>query len=234
MKVYVVAARELRGLFASGVGPVIGAIWLALSGWTFVNSVTGTGEATLTPWANDLQFFLLPLGATLAMRTLAEEQRSGTIDLLLSAPVRRWEIVSGKYLGVLGFFVVLLAATFPYPALLNLWANPAGGPLVGAYLGVFLFGAAALAVGVFASSATTSQAVAAIAAIAVLTVFWYLDSIAQFVGGAGVERILFWGSLSPHLEPFMLGSVSVRDGLYYLSFTAFWLAAGATVLRRRL
>lgn len=233
-KVRVVAGRELKALLLSGTGPVVAAIWLALSGWTFANSVTGIGEATLTPWANDVQFFLLPLGATLAMQTLAPEQRQGTIDLLLSSPVRMWQLVTGKFLGVLAFFGLLLVATAPYALALLVWADPAVGPMIGAYIGVFLFGSAALAVGVFASAATTSQLVAAITSIALGTVFWSLDSLAEYIGGAGAERILFWGSLGPHLEAFLFGTLSLRDALYYVSFAAFWLGAAALVLRRRL
>lgn len=233
-KTFLVAGRELRALFLSGVGPTVAVIFLALSGWTFTNSVFGTGEASLTLWANDVQFLLLPLGAILAMRTLAEEQRTGTIDLLLSSPVRLWQVVAGKYVGTLGFYTILLAATVSYPVLLETWANPERGPFVGAYLGVWLFGAGAIAIGVFASAATSSQVVAALAAIAIAIVTWYLDSFATYVGGEGVERVLFWASPSPHLESFLLGRISLRDAVYYLSFVVFWLASGAQVLRRRL
>lgn len=232
--VRLIAGRELRSLILSGAGGVVGAIWLVLSGYLFSQSVVGTGEATLTPWANDVQVFLLPLAAALAMGTLASEQRSGTIDLWLSSPVRVWQLVTGKYLGTLAFFAVLLALTAPYVLVLTWWADPPAGPMIGAYIGVFLFGASALAVGVFASATTTSQIVAAFGGVAILTVFYYLDSLSEFLGGAGAERILFWGSLTPHLEAFMFGSLSLRDGVYYVSFAAFWVAAAAFVLRRRL
>jgi ABC-2 type transport system permease protein len=197
----------------------------------------------LTDWVMGPVFinagvFLLFLVPVLSMRLLAEERRGRTLELLMTTPVRALEIVLGKYLAAVTILAIMLLLTVVFPLLLHLVGEGEASPLdwrtIGSsYLGLFLFGAACLAVGLLASALTDSQVVAAIVSFAVLLLFWVIGVAAR--GQEGVAReLLEYLSLTIHLETFVRGILRLSDVVYYLSliFVGLFLAHRAVDAQR--
>jgi len=165
----------------------------------------------------------------LSMRLIAEEKRGRTFELLMTAPVRPIEIVLGKYLAALAVMAVSVGLVGAFPAILSFFARGAHGgsgvewQTVGTgLLGLLLLGAMAMAVGLFVSSLTESQAVAALASFVTLITLWLATIFT--VGGEGPMKELAQGmSASEHLMPFLQGRIELKDVLYYLSFIVLGL-----------
>jgi len=185
-------------------------------------------QMNLTDWVmgplflNITVFFLFML-PILTMRLLAEERRTKTMELLMTAPVRPWEIVLGKYLAAFLMMGIMLALTFVFPLLLQVYGGATGGasPLdwhtvLTSYLGMVLLGASFVAVGLFASSVTESQIVAVIVGFAALLMFYVIGLAAR--GEEGFWQTFFQHlSITTHLEGFVRGMVKLVDVVYYLS-----------------
>jgi ABC-2 type transport system permease protein len=216
-RISAVAQRELQSYFVSPVAYIVIAFFLIISGLLFALIVGSTREATLRYLFSNVSVIFLFITPLLTMRLLAEEQRTGTIELLLTNPVRDAEVVIGKYLAALGVLAVMLALTLYYPVLLILLGgNPDRGPLVTGYLGVLLLGAAFLAVGLFASSLTQNQIVAAVITFAVLLVLWLSDGLQTFTSGV-LASIVSYLSVNGHFQEFSSGIIDSQDVLYFLT-----------------
>jgi ABC-2 type transport system permease protein len=224
--VLVVARRELGSYFSSPLAYVVTFFFLVISGLLFYQSLSSQ-QATIRPTVSTIMTILLLLAPLLSMRLLAEEQRTGTLELLLTAPVRDWEVVVGKFLAAVGLLGVMLLLTLIYPAILFIWGQPDPGEVFGGYLAVLLFGAAALSIGLFASSLTQNQIVSAVIAFAVMLVLWVLDTVVQPLGGP-VGSVLTYVAVYPHISDMSQGVVSTKDVLYYVS-----LITGALFLTTR-
>jgi ABC-2 type transport system permease protein len=226
--VLAIARRELASYYTSIVGYVVTFFFLIVNGvWFYLGLASQQQDASLRPVVGTLLTIFLLLSPILSMRLLAEEQRAGTLELLLTAPVRDGEVAIGKFLAALGFLAVMLVLTLAYPAVLFIYGRPDPGELFGGYLAMLLFGAAAMAVGLFASSLTQNQIVAAVISWAVFLVLWVFDGAAQFVGGTFGE-VLRYLAMFPHLNDMTRGVVNTKDVVYYLS-----LVVGALFLTTR-
>jgi ABC-2 type transport system permease protein len=173
--------------------------------------------------------FLLPL---VTMRLFAEERRAGTIELLLTYPVRDGAVLAGKYLAALTLYGVMIAATLVYPAMLYAFARVEWGPVVTCYLGLLLLGGTFLAVGLFVSSVTENQVVAAVGTIGILLTFWIVGWTADFAGGA-LGAVLRHLSIIEHNDTFTKGVLDTKDIIYYLNFTALALFLALRSLESR-
>ena len=156
----------------------------------------------------------------------------GTIELLLTAPVRDLEVVIGKYLASLTVFVIMLGLTLYYPVLLFWFGDPDLGPVFSGYLGFFLLGASFLSVGLLASSLTGNQIVSAVLAFGLLLMVWMLAGAASFVSGTLAE-VVNYISLSVHLGDFVKGVIDSTHIVYYLSFIALFVFLTARSLETR-
>ncbi len=178
-------------------------------------------EGLIRPLYQNFGFILLLVVPLLSMRLLAEEKKQGTAELLLTAPVRTSELVLGKYAGALGFLVVLMILTVQYPFFLWAWgATPPLGPFLSAFLGVLLLGAAFLSVGLFMSSLTENQIIAAVTSFVVLLVFWIIGFAGQVLGGR-LEVLFRALSLIENVEDFSKGVIDTRHVVFFLTFIAF-------------
>jgi ABC-2 type transport system permease protein len=152
------------------------------------------------------------------MRLFAEERRSGTIELLLTYPIRDGAVLLGKYLAALAMYGVMLLFTLVYPAVVLYFARVEWGVLGAGYLGLLLMGATFLAVGIFASSLTENQIVASIITFGILLIFWVIGWSADYAGGPW-GRVLSHISLLEHFDSFAKGVLDTKDILYYVNFT---------------
>jgi ABC-2 type transport system permease protein len=176
---------------------------------------------------------LLLVAPALTMRLLAEEQRSGTIELLLTAPVRDWEVVGGKYLASLTLFLTMVALTLYYPLILMAFGNPDLGVLAASYIGVILLGGSFLSLGLLASSLTQNQVVAAMISFGLILSLWLVGFLSGVVTGPGAD-IVDYISIVAHYGDFMKGIVASKDVIYYLSIIggALFLATRSLETRR--
>jgi ABC-2 type transport system permease protein len=220
-----IARREFRAYLTSPMAYIIACVFLVLYGALFVWYFENTGysdtsiQGYLDIWGN---LVLMLFSAALAMRLIAEEKKLGTWELLLTAPVKDTEIVLGKFVGSLGMLVSMLALTLYFPLLLWIFGDPDGGPIITGYLGLFLLGAASLSIGLFASSVTSNQIVAAVIAGGILAVLYFIGSAGGNISGA-VGDILSYISLSSHFPAFMAGIIDTKAIIYYLSVIALFL-----------
>ena len=228
-----VAWKEIQVYFSSPTAYIVGLIFLVLSGFFFSRDLNDPFPlATLAPFFQGAVIILILLAPALTMRLLAEEQKLGTIELLLTAPVRDWEIVLGKYLASLVFLVATVALTGYYTVLLVVFASPDPGPIYSGYLGLFLYGAASLSVGMLCSTLTSNQIVAAVVAMGILLILFFADLAAGAVGGTTATVIGEIG-LKSHFDDFERGVIDTKDIIYFLSVTAFFLFLSVRALESR-
>ncbi len=234
--VLAITGKELRTYFVSPVAYVVAAGFLLIMGIFFAFVVMQSPQSqniSLEPVLGSAPIILLLLAPVLTMRLLAEETRSGTMELVLTSPVRDGEVVLGKYLASLLFFLFMLALTLVYPLVLLRFGNPDRGVLVSSYVGAALFGAAFLAVGVLASALTQNQIVAAVISLATLLALWLIDIFANLTRGA-LADILNYLSIISRYSDFLRGVISSQNVIYYLSViaVALFLATRALETRR--
>lgn len=226
-----IASRELRSFAVSPFAYVVAALYFALNGLLFVSELPDLTEARVDGWMRHAALLTVFVAPLLSMRVLAEERRSGSLEVLLSSPVRDFSVVLGKFLGLLGAYAVLLAATAVYPLVIARWGTPDAGPIVAGYLGLLLLGAASLGVGLLASVLSRQQIVAAVLAFVTLLSLWELDALAPHLGGA--ERVLGYLATSPHIEPFVRGLVRPQDAVYYATVAVVTVVVAAKALESR-
>jgi gliding motility-associated transport system permease protein len=164
--------------------------------------------------------FLLPM---VTMRAYAEEKRSGTIELLLTAPLTDLQIILGKFLGALGLYAAMLAATIPAFAILFAYGNPDWLPLVTTYLGLLLFGAAFLALGLFLSSTTQNQIVAGAATFMLLLMLLLVGWLRDFTTWEPALNVISALSIYEHLDDFTKGVIDTKHIAYYVSIVTLGL-----------
>ena len=223
MNTFNIAWKETKSYFGTPAAYIVGAMFLALTGVFFVSDVTAPfAEASVRGIVDWASFFLIFLAPLLTMRLLAEEQKLGTLELLLTSPVRDWEVVLGKYIASLLILAAILAVTFYYALLLYGFGDPDNGPVLSGYLGLFLYGAAALAMGLLGSSLSGNQIVAAVLGIAILLMLSFVNRIADIVTGIAAE--VFNGmSMNEHITDFSRGVIDSSSVLFFLSLTAVFL-----------
>jgi ABC-2 type transport system permease protein len=163
--------------------------------------------------------FTLPL---VTMRTYAEEKRSGTIELLLTAPLTDLQIVLGKFAGGMLLYLSMLAVTLIHIAILFAFGNPEWKPIATGYLGLILMGGCFLSLGLFISSLTRNQIIAGMATFAVFLLFWIVNWMSTF-SGPTMQDVLNYLSITDHMNDFTRGVLDTKHLVYYFSFIAFSL-----------
>jgi ABC-2 type transport system permease protein len=218
---FIVFRREITQYFLTPFAYLIGAALLLLSAILFNNDIRASigikpPDAALIP--SFLSFVLIFFAPLLTMRLLAEETREGTLELLLTAPVRDGEIVVGKFLGAWFYFSFLLVATFSYQIILfNLPQYvPDLGHAISAYIGIWLYGGATLAIGLLFSALTENQIIAAFLGMAALLFLWTADSVAVITQNIDVRVIIRQLTLPGHFSTsFAAGLVRGEDLVYF-------------------
>lgn len=224
MKFLVICRRELHSYFGSFIAYILLAVFLLLSGYFFYSDLIFFvlfGGFTLATGLWQFLFIDMRLVAMLVlplvtMRLFAEEKKSGTIELLLTYPVRDGEVLLGKYLAALTVFAAMLVLTLAYPLIVAWVTRVEWGPLATGYLGLFLQGAAFIAIGILISSLTENQIVAAVATFGTLLIFWVIAWASDSAGGV-LGRVLSHLSLTEHADSFAKGVIETKDLIYYVN-----------------
>ncbi|MHB8618908.1 MAG: ABC transporter permease subunit [Chloroflexota bacterium] len=212
-----ITGRELQAYFASPIAYLVSFGFLFINGYLYWVILVSSRQASLVSVFGDMAIVLLFISPAITMRLLSEEQRSGTIELLLTSPVREAELVLGKWLAAMALFLAMLVLTLPYPLFLLKYGQPDIGPMLSGYLGIFLLEGVFLAVGLFMSSLTQNQIVAFVLSVGLLLVLWLLQGGGQNLGQGGGNPVLTYIALSPHYDGFTSGSIQLKDLVYYVS-----------------
>ena len=232
-----VCKRELRSYFATPVAYVFIVIFLVLSSaFTFyLGNFYERGQADLLPFFSFLPWLYLFLVPAVSMRLWSEERKSGTIELLLTLPITMWQAVTGKFLAAWLFIGIALALTFPLWITVNYLGYPDNGVIFASYLGAWLMAGAFLAIGSCISAATRNQVVAFILTVVVCFLLvmagfpLVLDAFRSWAPQVLVDAIASLSFLT-HFSSISKGVIDLRDLLYFVLMTGFWLYASAIVI----
>jgi ABC-2 type transport system permease protein len=217
-----IATKEFKSYLVSPMAFIVTGIFLVITGVFFAIEPSTYYQTSISGFLQSGSIILLLLTAVITMRLIAEERKLGTIELLLTAPVRDSELILGKYFGSLGIILVMLVLTLYYPILLIIFGDPDIGPIGTGYLGMFLLGGTCLAIGLFASSLSSNQIVSAVVAGGILFGLWFIGVAADYLPQKLAEVINYF-SLSYYFSDFIKGIIDTRAIIYYLSITALFL-----------
>lgn len=237
--VWIIASREFRHYFISPIAYALATmLYLILGGIFFINVYFGleTGQISADGRIVIGVMVTILLFATpaITMRLLSDEYRMGTMELLLTAPVRDGELVVGKWLGAFGFMVAVMAVTWVYPLILHRMTSPGidQGTLVAAYVGLLLMVGAMLAIGVFISALFRSPVAAFFVALGVMLGLWIVGSLSSTSGTLG-QLAGYVGIAGHYYNNFYYGVLDLGDAVYFLSLTALSLFLGTQVVQAR-
>ncbi len=217
-----IATRELRAYFDAPVAYIVVVTFLAVTGWLFFSQLFLVDRATarilFAPSPFSPSLLLVVLAPAVTMRLLAEERKSGTIELLTTMPVTDTHVVLGKFLAAFGLISVALGLTIAYPLSVSFVGPLDWGPVLAGYVGLVLFSASLIAIGIFCSSLTDNQIVAFIVSFLVSATLYYVYWL-QILVPASWAALLEYVSVSYHLDNMARGVIDSRDVLYYSSLT---------------
>jgi ABC-2 type transport system permease protein len=241
--IWTIAKREYDNYFNSPLAYVVAfsillplGIYFALILWVSAQQAAmggGAPEATPINWL--FVFLMIFLSPALTMRALSDEARMGTLELMLTAPVRDFELVAGKWLGAMLFVLSLALVTLVYPIILNNFVTPSidWKVIISSYIGLVLVVSALLAIGVGISAVFTNQFAAFFTTLGLFFFLWFMVSLpASYLQESG--EVLNYLSLSNHFSQSMnLGTINLGDIAYYLSLTVLGLFVGTTAIEIR-
>jgi ABC-2 type transport system permease protein len=235
-----ITKREFRSYFDSPLAYVVICLSLLMLGvWVF----SGPGHFWQVDRASlGAMFEALPLGLVhliipvVTMRLIAEEKRSGTLEMLITLPVKDSEVIIGKFLGAFGLVMSFVAATLLYPIFMFKWPWHLGpldtGPILSGYIGLTLLSAACVAIGLLISSVTESQVIALFVTFVVLGFFYWIDFVGQFAPST-LGMVLRQISFREHLSSFEKGLIDTRDVVFFLSCATLALVLAFRSLESR-
>lgn len=245
--------RELRAYFSSPIAYVVMGMFLAITGYFYYNNLSlfslislqasqnpmlaqqlNFTEMVLNTIFRNMGIIFLFLAPMVTMRLFAEEKKAGTIELLLTYPVKDLGVALGKFAAALSLLIVMLALTSLYAGIMAFLGNVEIGTVLIGYLGVILMGASFLAIGMWLSSLTENQIVAATVTLIVLLFFWVIKQATLFIDQATLREIMSQLSLPEHLDNFAKGVIDTRDVIFYLNFIVFFIFLTLRSLESRL
>jgi ABC-2 type transport system permease protein len=229
----VIARREFGSYFHSPIAYVAMTLFLVASGFSFVHDFEPGQPAALRSIFDWMIWFLVLIVPILSMGLLSQEWATGTIETLMTAPVGEADVVLGKFMGSLGLLVVMLIPTLLYVVMLCIYGRPDAGPIISGYLGIVLVGSLFISIGLFCSSLTRSQIVAAIASASILAL---ITIIPWFVGGTALPK--FWRNVIDQAvfkryTEFSKGVLGLGNVVFFVLTTAVFLFVTTKVLESR-
>ena len=234
-QIWVITKRELQSFFDSLTAYIMLIAFLGFSGfftWLFGSDIFFIKQASLQSFfgvAYWTLFFFIP---ALTMRQFAEENKTGTIELLLTRPVNDWQVVFGKFLATLLLITIALLFTIPYYITVASLGNVDHGAVILGYFGLILMSAAYISIGIFTSSISNNQIIGFLLALAIGILFQFLFSF--IAGGTSgiISEILYYLSISTHFESISRGVIDSRDLIYFFSLIFLGLVSTEAVLQK--
>jgi ABC-2 type transport system permease protein len=227
-----IAKREFRGYFNSPAAYIVICLFLFVMGFFFWNPFFLINRASVRSMYDLMAILLMPTAPALTMGLLAEEKRTGTIEILLTMPVRDPEVIIGKYLAALGLLAVLLVCTIAYPLSVSSLGHLDWGPVFAGYFALLLQGGAMLAIGVLTSSWTDNQLIAFFTSGILCFAFWIVSRFLPFVP-QNIASVVEWISFDYHFQDLVRGVFDSRHVIYFLTVIGFSLALAFRSLESR-
>ena len=224
--------KELRSYFNSPIAYILLTVFLLIAGWFFSTNLFLMNQATLRSAFGVIPLIFIFIVPAITMRLVSEEKKSGTIELLVTMPIKDMEIVLGKFFAALILLAIALVLTMFYWFTIALLGKADVGPIIGGYLGLLLMGATYLAIGIFASSMTENQIVAFIVSFLIIFILFMLDKVLFFVP-TGIATIMEYMSIDYHFNNIARGVIDTRDVIYYLSVIVLGVTLAGHMIERR-
>ncbi len=226
--------RELRSYFSSPIGYVFVGIFFCVAGFMFTVYNISYQMGSMSYVFNNMTMIFLFLTPLLTMRLLTEDKKTKTDQLLLTAPVKVTSVVLGKYLSALAVLGISLATTLIFPIILGAYTTPAWGEMIANYMGFVLMGGAFIAVGLYVSSFTENQIIAAVVTFAALFLLYLSAGFSTAFQNVYVKSFVLWLSPETHYADFAKGIIDIEGVVYYLSIiSAFVMLTAAHIEKRR-
>lgn len=220
---FAVYQKEVLTYFRSPIAYYVVAVFLVGTGYFFLYNVFLTGNATMDGTLQSMGVLLVTLAPVVSMRLFSAEYSAQTMELLMTLPLRPWQIVLGKYLGAVTILLLMTAGTLIDLVPLYLFGNPETTTILSGYIGFFLLGMACLAVGQFFSALTQNQIIAALITVSVLLAFWFIGHLQSFQTSYLLRGLFAYLSFSLHFGDFIRGLLRSEAVAFYLVVTAIAL-----------
>jgi ABC-2 type transport system permease protein len=227
-----IAKREIRTYFNSPIAYIVVTVFMLLAGYLFFGSLFIERQAELRSYFNLMPLLLSFIVPAMAMRLIAEEKGSGSLEMLITMPVRDWQVIFGKFLAGMALLTTLVGLTVFYAVTVMVVGPLDKGPAIGGYIGVLLMGGAYMAIGVMASTFSRNQIVAFIIAFAISFALFLFSRLVQFVPES-LQPLLAYLSIESHFEAISRGVIDSRDVVYYLSVMVVSLVIATVSLESR-
>ena len=234
--VWIITRRELGSFFDSLIAYIMLLLFLGFSGlftWLVGSDVFLVGQASLRSFFGIAYWTLFFFAPALTMRLIAEEKRSGTLELLLTKAVTDRQVVLGKFFSTLILVSIALLCTLPYVITVANIGNLDNGGVICGYLGLFLMSAAYISIGIYASSITNNQIVAFLTALFIGIFFHIIFDVMSSTVHGFIGEIFHYMSLSVHFESISRGVVDTKDIIYFVSLVFLGLYLAEHTLSRR-
>ena len=228
----VISKREIRTYFNSPVAYIVVTVFTIVFGFFFFNNLFVEKQADMRAFFSLAPLMFCFFAPAITMRLLAEEKGSGTIEILITMPVRDWEVVVGKWLAAMALLLTTLLLTLVFAVTVAKLGPLDKGPALGGYLGLLLLGGSYVAIGVMASSFTRNQVVSLIVAFGICFALFLLGKVLPFVPEK-LQPLVAFLSTDSHFENVSRGVIDSRDVLYYASVIVVTLLIATTSLESR-
>jgi ABC-2 type transport system permease protein len=225
--------KELATYFRSPIAYFVIAVFLLGTGYFFIYNIFLTGVGTMDETFQNMGILLLTLMPVMTMRLFSGEYSGRTMELLMTLPIKPWQIVTGKFFGALTMLLLMTVATAINLIPLYLYGTPETSTILSGYLGFFLLGMACLAVGQFFSALTQNQIVAALITIPVLLGFWFIGHVQSFQTSPVLRELFGYLSFALHFGDFIRGLVRSEAVAFYLVVSAIALTLNTSYLKWR-
>jgi ABC-2 type transport system permease protein len=231
--VLAVYKKELLTYFRSPIAYFVVAVFLVGTGYFFSYNMFLTGSASMDETFRNMGILLLTVIPLVSMRLFSGEYSGRTMELLMTLPLKTWEIVLGKFLGAITILLLMTAGTFIDLVPLYLFGNPQTTTIVAGYIGFILLGMACIAVGQFFSALTQNQIVAALITVPVLLGFWFIGHLQNFQASYAMHSLLGYLSFAQHFADFVQGLIRSEGVMFYLIVSAIALTLNTSYLQWR-
>jgi len=237
---YAILKKELRSYFTSPIAYMVITVFSVISGYFFyslfalfgvmsvqsmnnpqMQSALNITEEVVGPTFSTMSIIILFMTPFLTMRLFSEEKKSGTIEMLMTFPIKDIEIVMGKFGACFLTFLAMLIPTLLYQVILFALGKPELGPVISGYIGIILMGASFMSLGILISTMTENQIIAAVVTFGVLLLFWIIQWGASFTGPL-FAKILIQLSIIEHYQEFARGVIDTKDAVFYILFSFFF------------
>jgi ABC-2 type transport system permease protein len=224
--------KEEKAIFTSPIAYVVLSVFLVIMGYTFTLTLFVSHVPTLVHLFFQIYVLFLLTVPIITMRLVAEERRLRTIEMLLAAPVSEPAVVFAKYLASLSLVVLMLVLSGAYAITLGILGQPDWGPIWSGYLGLFLLGAALVAIGLMTSSLVSNQIIAALLSLSLFLLLWIIDHFGWMLPDP-FDALVVNLSLLVHFTPFATGSIFLSDAGFFISVALLGLFLSVRALARR-